>query len=68
MSGVTNWQHMSFSPQTGMLYINTLHVGMTYEAPESPKSPRTAAPERRVKRTVVTDDPNDRGFLKASIR
>lgn len=33
VSGVTNWQHMSFSPQTGLLYINTLHVGMTYEAP-----------------------------------
>jgi alcohol dehydrogenase (cytochrome c) len=26
VSGVTNWQHMSFSPQTGMLYINTLHI------------------------------------------
>ena len=28
ISGVTNWQHMSFSPRTGLLYINTIHVGM----------------------------------------
>ena len=34
VSGGTNWQHMSFSPKTGLLYINTIHVGMTYEAPE----------------------------------
>jgi alcohol dehydrogenase (cytochrome c) len=33
ISGVTNWQSPSFSPQTGMLYVNTLHIGMTYEAP-----------------------------------
>ena len=31
VNGVTNWQHMSFSPLTGTLYINTIHVGMTYE-------------------------------------
>ena len=37
VSGVTNWQHMSFSPKTGMLYINTLHLGMTYEAGDPPK-------------------------------
>ena len=36
VSGVTNWQHMSFSPQTGILYINTLHIGMTYEAANRP--------------------------------
>ena len=28
---------MSFSPKTGMLYINTLHLGMTYEAGDPPK-------------------------------
>ena len=37
VSGVTNWQHMSFSPKTGMLYINTLNLGMTYEAGDPPK-------------------------------
>lgn len=66
VSGVTNWQHLSFSPRTGMLYVNTLHVGMTYEAPEPPKlTPGAPSGAGSVKRTVVTDDPNVRGFLKA---
>jgi alcohol dehydrogenase (cytochrome c) len=66
VSGVTNWQHLSFSPNTGLLYINTLNVGMTYEAPEPPKlTPGTPSGVPTVKRTTVTDDPNVRGFLKA---
>ncbi len=66
ISGVTNWQHMSFSPQTGMLYINTIHVGMTYQAPDPPKlAPGKPSGPGTVKRTTVTDDPNVRGFLKA---
>jgi alcohol dehydrogenase (cytochrome c) len=66
VSGVTNWQHMSFSPRTGMLYINTIHVGMTYQAPEPPKlAPGKPSGPGTVKRTTVTDDPNVRGFLKA---
>ncbi len=66
VSGVTNWQHMAFSPQTGLLYINTLHVGMTYEAPEPPKlAPGKPSGPGTVKRTTVTDDPNVRGYLKA---
>jgi alcohol dehydrogenase (cytochrome c) len=66
ISGVTNWQHMSFSPQPGMLYINTIHVGMTYQAPEPPKlAPGKPSGPGTVKRTTVTDDPNVRGFLKA---
>ena len=66
VSGVTNWQHMSFSPQTGLLYINTLHIGMTYEAPEPPKLiPGKPSGTPSVRRTVVLDDPNVRGYLKA---
>jgi alcohol dehydrogenase (cytochrome c) len=66
ISGVTNWQHMSFSPRTGMLYINTIHVGMTYQAPDPPKlAPGKPSGPGTVKRTTVTDDPNVRGFLKA---
>ena len=66
VSGVTNWQHLSFSPNTGLLYINTLNVGMTYQAPEPPKlTPGTPSGVPTVKRTTVTDDPNVRGFLKA---
>src|SRR5262245_50152125 len=66
ISGVTNWQSPSFSPRTGFLYINTLHVGMTYEAPEPPKlAPGRPSGVPTVKRTVVVDDPNIRGYLKA---
>ncbi|MFZ0835893.1 MAG: PQQ-dependent dehydrogenase, methanol/ethanol family [Xanthobacteraceae bacterium] len=66
VSGVTNWQHMSFSPRTGMLYINTIHVGMTYQAPDPPKlAPGKPSGPGTVKRTTVTDDPDVRGFLKA---
>ena len=66
VSGVTNWQSPAFSPQTGLLYVNTLHVGMTYEAPEPPKlEPGKPSGSPSVKRTVVTDDPNVRGYLKA---
>ena len=66
VSGVTNWQHMAFSPRTGMLYINTLHVGMTYEAGDPPKLvPGKPSGAGTVKRTTVTDDPNIRGYLKA---
>ena len=66
ISGVTNWQHFSFSPRTGLLYVNTLNVGMTYEAPEPPVlKPGAPSGVPTVKRTVVTEDPNVRGFLKA---
>ena len=66
ISGVTNWQHMSFSPRTGLLYINTIHVGMTYEAGEPPRlKPGAPSGAGTVKRSVVTDDPNLRGYLKA---
>ena len=67
VSGVTNWQHMSFSPQTGMLYINTLHVGMTYEARRAAQRScpaRRPVPEPSSARPSY-DDPNVRGFLKA---
>ncbi len=66
VSGVTNWQHMSFSPKTGMLYINTIHIGMTYEAEEPQKMvPGRPSGPGSVKRTTVLDDPNVRGYLKA---
>jgi len=66
VSGVTNWQHLSFSQKNGLLYVNTLNVGMTYQAPEPPKlTPGAPSGVPSVKRTVVTDDPNVRGYLKA---
>jgi len=66
VTGVTNWQHLSFSPKTGMLYVNTIHMGMTYEAEEPPKLvPGRPSGPGTVKRTTVLDDPNVRGYLKA---
>ena len=68
VSGVTNWQSMSFSPRTGLAYINTMHVGMTYEALPPPKDgykPGQPSGSGTVRRTTVTDDPNVRGYLVA---
>jgi alcohol dehydrogenase (cytochrome c) len=66
ISGVTNWQHFSYSPRTGLAYINILNVGMTYQAPEPPKlKPGQPSGVPTVKRTVVTDNPNVRGYLEA---
>jgi alcohol dehydrogenase (cytochrome c) len=57
---------MSFSPRTGLLYINTFNFGMTYEAGEPPSlAPGRPSGPGTVKRTVVVDDPNVRGYLKA---
>lgn len=66
VTGGTNWQHLSFDPKASMVYINTIHIGMTYEAPE-PENYKPGQPSGpgSVKRTTVTDDPNVRGFLKA---
>lgn len=66
VSGVTNWQHYSYSPKTELLYVNTLHIGMTYQADEpTPLKPGSPSGPASVKRTTVLDDPNVRGFLKA---
>jgi alcohol dehydrogenase (cytochrome c) len=64
--GVTNWQHPSFSPRTGLLYVNTLNVGMTYEAPEPPKlTPGAPSGAPTTKRAYIADDSGVRGYLKA---
>lgn len=66
VTGVTNWQGFAYSPRTGDCYINTVHVGMTYQAPEPPQlKPGQPSGVPTVKRTVVTDDPNVRGYLVA---
>ena len=66
-SGGTNWQHLSFSPITQKLYINTLHIGMSYEAPPETEPYKAGKPSGpgTVKRKPLFDDPNVRGYLKA---
>lgn len=67
VTGSTNWQHMAYSPKSGNLFINVIHVGMTYEAPEPPQNLAMGKPTGNgtVRRTVVYDDPNVLGYLKA---
>ena len=66
LSGVTNWFHMSYSPKTSLLYINTIDIGMTYQAEEPPKlTPGAPSGGGSIKRTAVYNDPKVRGFLKA---
>ncbi|MCC2097845.1 MAG: PQQ-dependent dehydrogenase, methanol/ethanol family [Hyphomicrobiales bacterium] len=66
VSGVTNWMHMSFNPGTGLAYVNTIHMGNTYE-PRKPKVLKPGQPSGpgTVKRTPLFDNPNERGYLKA---
>lgn len=66
VSGVTNWQHMSYSPKAGSAFINTLHIGMGYTAPPPEQyTPGKPSGPGSVKRKEVLDDPNVRGYLKA---
>lgn len=66
ITGVTNWFHMSYSPKTNHLYINTIDIGMTYQAEDPPKlSPGTPSGGGSIKRTALYNDPKVRGFLKA---
>ena len=65
-SGGINWQHVAFSPVTQKLYMNTLHIGMTYQAPEPEQfTPGKPSGPGTVKRTTIFDDPNVKGYLKA---
>ena len=60
--------HVVGTPITGMLYINTIHVGMTYQAGEPRNSHRGALRGREpLSRTTGDGDwyPDVRGFLKA---
>jgi len=66
-SGGTNWFPMSYSPLTGMAYVNTINIGMTYEPEptEAIKDLKPGQPHYGVKRQNIFDNPDHRGFLKA---
>ena len=65
--GGKNWGPMSFSPQTGLLYINALEIGWEYEAEpvEQVASLKPGQPHYGVKRKFVFDNPEERGYLRA---
>jgi alcohol dehydrogenase (cytochrome c) len=67
ISGGTNWFPMSYSPRTGLAYVNTLNIGMTYEPEPTDKikNLKPGQPHYGVKRTNLFPDPEPRGFLKA---
>jgi alcohol dehydrogenase (cytochrome c) len=67
ISGGTNWFPMSYSPLTGLAYVNTINIGMTYEpeAIETIKDLKPGQPHYGVKRQNIFPEPDHRGFLKA---
>ena len=66
ISGGTNWFPMSYSPVTGLAYVNTLNMGMEYQP--LPRSEvhdlKVGDPYRGVKISNVYPD-SHRGILKA---
>jgi len=67
ISGGTNWFPMSFSPLTGLAYVNTINIGMTYEPEptDAIKDLKPGQPHYGVKRQNLFPDPGPRGYLKA---
>src|SRR4029453_6585860 len=65
--GGKNWGPMSFSPQTGLLYVNALEIGWEYEAEPLAQGANLKAgqPFYGVKRKFVFDNPEERGYLRA---
>jgi alcohol dehydrogenase (cytochrome c) len=66
--GGKNWMPMSFSPQTGLLYINTIDASWEYEpqpVEELAKLKQGQTLYIGVNRKFIWDDPNPRGYLQA---
>lgn len=69
-NGGKNWMPMSFSPLTGLLYINTIDIGWDYQASPPGKLANLkpgdpSGPGSLKSRAYVFDNPNERGALKA---
>jgi alcohol dehydrogenase (cytochrome c) len=67
ISGGSNWFPMSYSPLTGLAYVNTINIGMTYEPEpiETIQNLKPGQPHYGVKRQNLFPDPEPRGYLKA---
>jgi len=67
ISGGTNWFPMSFSPLTRLAYVNTLNIGMEYEALPAEQVRDIKVGERTGPNTVKLKNvyDGDRGYLKA---
>ncbi len=69
IGGGTNWYPMSFSPLTGLAYVNTSNIGVEYEPLPAEAVKNLVVGERSggntVKTTNIYPDPDPRGYLKA---
>ncbi|MDB5405865.1 MAG: quinoprotein ethanol dehydrogenase [Rhodospirillales bacterium] len=67
ISGGTNWFPMSYSPLTGLAYVNTLDMGMEYQPLpiEQVQNLKTGQPHYGVKITNIYPESGNRGILKA---
>jgi alcohol dehydrogenase (cytochrome c) len=71
IGGGTNWYPMSYSPLTGLAYVNTSNIGVEYEPlpSEDIKKLNLMAGDRSGGNTVrqrsIYPDPDPRGYLKA---
>jgi alcohol dehydrogenase (cytochrome c) len=69
ISGGTNWFPMSYSPLTGLAYVNTIAIGLQYE-PLPAERVRDLQPSQpyggaTIHATNIYPDPLPRGYLKA---
>ena len=67
--GGKNWHPMSYSPVSQLLYMNTMAFGWDYQPlPREVANLKPGQPHYGVKRPLVFlyDDPNGRGYLRAS--
>lgn len=71
IGGGTNWFPMSYSPLTGLAYVNTMNIGVEYEPlpRENIRDLNLMAGDRSGGNTVrirtLFPDPDPRGYLKA---
>ena len=69
IAGGTNWFPMSYSPMTGLAYVNTFNMGVEYEPLPVEQVKNLREGERSgggtVKQRTLYPDPDPRGYLKA---
>ena len=69
IAGGTNWFPMSYSPMTGLAYVNTFNIGVEYEPLPVEQVRNLKEGDRSgggtVKQTAIYPDPDPRGYLKA---
>ena len=69
IGGGTNWFPMSYSPLTGLAYVNTMNIGVEYEPLPAENVSNLMTGDRSGGNTVrirtLFPDPEPRGYLKA---